>query len=150
MEYLHMQKPKPADATGVPVKVTAIDPSGKSIDIGTAVSDDGGSFGVTFTPTLEGKYQIKATFDGTDSYGSSYATTYLVVGAATPAPSATSPPTSPSSTPPPTTASPSPIITAAPTPPGEGIPTETLIIAAVAVVIIAAAAAAAVILRRRR
>jgi outer membrane protein assembly factor BamB len=149
MEYLHMYKSMPTDATGVPVTLTAVDPNGNTQDVGAVISDDGGSFGIVYTPTLEGKYQIKATFEGTNSYGGSYATTYMVVGAAqaTAAPTATptsTPTLAPTATPAPTV-SPSP----APSPPGTGLGTEYYI-AIAAVVIIIAIAAVAVILRRRK
>jgi hypothetical protein len=82
MEYLKMQQPMPTNAKGVPVALTAVDPSGITVTIGEVTSDIGGSYGISWTPTLEGRYQIMATFGGTDSYGSSYATTYLTVGPA--------------------------------------------------------------------
>ena len=44
MEYLYMQKPIPTDATGVSVKLTAVDPNGNTQDIGAAVSDTDGTF----------------------------------------------------------------------------------------------------------
>jgi len=149
MEYLYMQKPFPANATGVPVKLTAVGPNGESTEIGGTTTDVGGSYGIIWTPPAEGKYTIMTTFEGSDSYGSSYATTYLGVGpaAASPAPTATPTPT-PTITPAPTeasSASPSP----PPTPPGTGGPTETYI-AVAAILIIVVVAAAAVILRRRR
>ena len=36
-------------------------------------------FAATWTPPVEGIYQVTAFFGGTDSYGSSYATTHMVV-----------------------------------------------------------------------
>ncbi len=150
MEYLYEQKPMPTDATGVPVMITATYPDGHTEIIGTATSDIGGSYGLAWTPTVEGTYQIMATFEGTHSYGSSYATTYMVVGPAasavttsTPTPTQTIAPTStPSAT---VSASP----TVAPTP-GTGMSTETLLIAGAAVVIIIAVIAAALVLRKRK
>jgi hypothetical protein len=35
MDYLYMQQPAPASATGVEVKLSAIDPSGNPLNIGT-------------------------------------------------------------------------------------------------------------------
>lgn len=148
MEYVHMQKPIPVNATGVPVKLTAVGPDGRTTDIGTTTSDIGGSYGIMWTPTLEGKYYITATFAGSESYGSSFATTYLGVG---PAPSL-----APSATPSPTatpTAAPTltPAVTNSPSPapvPSQGFQTEIYITAAT-VAIIAFVIAAAVMLRRR-
>ncbi len=151
MEYLHMQKTIPGNATGVPVKLLAVSPDGQTIDLGTGTSDIGGSYGISWTPTKEGLYQIIATFEGTKAYASSYATTYMTVGSAvttpqTPTPAFTSTPSA-TQTPAPTAFSPSP--TVAPTP-GTGISTETLLIAGAAVVIIIAVIAAALVLRKRK
>ncbi|MFB3889529.1 MAG: PQQ-binding-like beta-propeller repeat protein [Candidatus Bathyarchaeia archaeon] len=159
MEYKLMQKPIPGNATGVPVMVTAIDPNGNFQNIGTVTSDMGGSFGIEWVPPVEGKYQITATFAGSDSYGSSFATTYLSVGPAapTPAPVTSTPtqitqptqaPATPAQTPtatPPPTASP----TQAPNP-EKGADTQIYVVAAAAAVIVVVAVVAVVILRRRR
>jgi outer membrane protein assembly factor BamB len=79
MEYLYMQKAKPTDVTGVTVKLTAIDPNGNYQDIGEVETDISGSFGISWVPPVPGDYYVLAEFEGTDSYGSSYATTYFVV-----------------------------------------------------------------------
>jgi hypothetical protein len=149
MEYLHMQKPIPGDGTGVTLKLSAIDPNGEPEDIGTVTSDMAGSFGKMWTPKLEGKYQVIATFEGTESYGSSFATTYLGVGPAqpTPAPVTPTPPTTPPVTPTLTpTLSPTP--TTAPSP--GGIPIEQIYMVATAAVIIAVVATVALILKKRK
>ena len=62
MEYLHQQKSMPVNAKGVEVMLTAVDPNGNSQTIGTVTSDIGGSYGISWTPTIQGKYQIMATF----------------------------------------------------------------------------------------
>ena len=77
MEYLFMQKTIPGDATGVPVSIDVVDPNGNFFHIGEATSDMSGCFGFTWTPEVPGLYQVMATFAGSESYGSSYATTYL-------------------------------------------------------------------------
>jgi hypothetical protein len=153
MQYLYQQKPMPADAIGVPVKLTATGPTGQTVDIGTTTSDIGGTFGFSWAPNEEGLYKITATFEGSNSYGGSYATTYLTVGSASAQP--TTQPTSsvaptqsgiPTQSPPITTAP------ASPTPavePDADNPTETLLIVGAAVVIIAVIGAAAVLLRKR-
>jgi hypothetical protein len=82
MEYMYMQKPMPTNAKGVTVKLTAIDPNGNFQDIGEAVSDIDGNFGISWIPPVEGEYNVMAEFEGSESYGSSYATTYFVVGQA--------------------------------------------------------------------
>jgi hypothetical protein len=158
MQYEYMQKPLPTDAKGVSVIITAIDPNGNFQDLGTAVTDTNGNYGIMWTPPVPGLYQIKATFEGTESYGGSTATTYIGVDAqkanpvVSPTPPPTVAPTSPltlAPTSPPLTvapASPSPSI--AP-PPTSIVPTTTYVSIG-AVVIIVVAAAAALILRRRK
>ena len=79
MEYLHMQKAIPADAKGVEVSLDALDPNGNFIHIGETTSDMSGSYGFSWVPEVPGTHQIMASFAGSESYGSSYATTYLVV-----------------------------------------------------------------------
>jgi hypothetical protein len=130
MGYLHQQKAKPTDAIGVPVKITVVDQNGQAKVIGTATSDIGGSFGIQWTPPAQGTYQIIAEFEGTKSYGDSYATTYVSVASSS---SAVVPTASPS------TAVENPASTS----------TETLLIAAAAAVIVIAVIVAALVLRKR-
>ncbi len=149
-EYLYMQKPQPTNATGVDVKLTAIDPNGNFQDICTAATDLNGNYGLTWTPPVQGVCHITATFAGSNSYWGSEQTTYLAVGAA-PSPQPTSTPTqtvAPTTTAPPTQTpvSPSPSIAPQPT---SGIPTTTYI-AIVAAVVIIAVIAASLVLRRRK
>jgi hypothetical protein len=148
MEYMYMQQPKPTNATGVPIKLTIYDPNGNSHDVATT-SDAMGTYGAAWTPPIEGLYQIIATFQGSESYFDSTATTYFLVGAAAAAPSPTIAPATP--TPPVTTATPtqstSPSI--APSPPGAPIGAE-FYVAIAAVVIIVVIAAIALALRRRK
>jgi len=80
MEYQHMQKQRPIDVTGVPVKLVYQLPDGSWKDIDQVISDDHGNFGFKWTPEEEGTYLVKAFFLGSKSYGSSSATTYLTVG----------------------------------------------------------------------
>ncbi|MFB3888815.1 MAG: PQQ-binding-like beta-propeller repeat protein [Candidatus Bathyarchaeia archaeon] len=88
MEYVHMQKPIPGNARGVPVTLTAVGPDGGTINIGEVTSDMSGMFKKMWTPAAQGEYTIMATFAGSDSYGSSFGTTALGIGpaSATPAP----------------------------------------------------------------
>ena len=151
MEYLYMQKPIPANAKGVQVKISAVGPDGSAVDLGTTTSDAGGNFGFAWTPTQEGTYKITATFEGSGSYGSSFATTYVLVGPASAAPQTTTP--APSQTTAPTEAPTTAVPTASPSAgvePAAGITTETLLIAAAAIIIIAVIAAAATLLRKRK
>jgi outer membrane protein assembly factor BamB len=157
MEYLHMQKPIPEDATGVTVWITAIDPNKNFQNLGTATCDNAGNFALPWTPPVEGTYRIKAAFKGTQSYGESYATTYITVGPKAAAPAVTSTPTiaqptaapSSSASPIPIQTSVAPSPTQAVNPPKSAEPTATYV-AVGAVVIIAIVAAAALALRKRK
>jgi hypothetical protein len=88
MQFLHMQQPVDGywhneSITGVPVMLTAIASDGTVTDLGTATTNGYyGTFSVTWTPPSEGKYEIVASFNGDDSYGSSYASTAVAVGPA--------------------------------------------------------------------
>ena len=79
MGYIYMQKPVPADAKGVEVSLDVIDSNGNYRNIGTATTDMSGTFGLMWTPDIPGQYTVMATFAGSESYGSSYAQTYLGV-----------------------------------------------------------------------
>ena len=129
MEYIYMQKPMPTDATGVAVKLTAMDSNGNSIPIGTVTSDLTGNFAAMWTPPAEGIYKITACFEGSGSYWPSTAETNIGVSSAP----AASPTTSPSVAPGP-----------------EAAPGTDIYIIAAAAVIIVVVAAAAIILRRRK
>ncbi len=137
MSYLHMQMPigglyGNVTIQGVPVTLTAVDPNGNTIPIGTVTTDGTtGTFGYTWTaPTVTGNYKITATFAGDDSYSFSWATTYATVVAPT--------------------ATPTPIPTAAPV---TGLATASDltygIIAAVIAIIIAVAIATVLMLRKK-
>jgi hypothetical protein len=85
MEYVYMQKPRPANATGVPVTLDAIDPNGNFIHIGDATSDTSSLFSFAWCPPdVPGKYTVIATFAGSESYWPSYAETAMVVQEAPP------------------------------------------------------------------
>ncbi len=152
MQYKFENQGFPTNAKGVPVKLTAIDPNGNYQNIGTVTSDNAGNYGISWVPPVPGTYKITATFEGSESYGSSFGTTYLTVGPAaaspavvvTPAPTdiATPTPTTPAQTNAPT---PSPVVI----PPTSGIPATTYI-SIVAAVVVIVAAAAALILRKRK
>jgi hypothetical protein len=79
MEYLHMQHAIPMDVKGVPVSIDAIDPNGNAVHIADVTSDMSGTFGYIWTPSTTGLYKVTATFVGDESYGSSWAQTYVGV-----------------------------------------------------------------------
>ncbi|XES78441.1 MAG: PQQ-binding-like beta-propeller repeat protein [Candidatus Bathyarchaeia archaeon] len=154
MEYMFMQQPMPANAMGVEVKLETLDPNGNFYEIGTTTSDASGYYSYAFTPEVPGTYTIIATFEGSNSYYSSFAETAINVQEAPKAsPTAISPiPTAPSQTPSPSPTLPVQTSSSSPStavvPPTSALPTTTyLAIAAAAVVIVVAALA--LVLRRR-
>jgi hypothetical protein len=88
MEFVYMQQPCPTNATGVPITLSVLDANGNYRTIGTTVSDGSGFFSYQWTPDIEGKYTVVATFAGTESYYSSSAEAAFAVDAvaSTPAP----------------------------------------------------------------
>jgi hypothetical protein len=149
MEYLHMQKPIPANATGVPVKLTAIDQNSQVVDIATVTSDISGLFYYKWTPQLEGTYKIIATFEGTEAYWPSYGETAMGVDAA-PSPSPSAPPTSTPTTSPPPTATATPLASPSPPNPPAESPNTVLYVGIAAAVTVIALVAVALVLRRRK
>jgi outer membrane protein assembly factor BamB len=124
MEYVYMQKPRPANATGVEVTLDAVDPNSNFIHIGTVTSDSSGLFSYMWKPDIPGKFTVIATFAGSESYYASYSETAIGVDEAPPAP------------PTPTPAAPLP-------------PYEMYTIGAAIAIIIAVAIATILILRKR-
>jgi outer membrane protein assembly factor BamB len=90
MEYVYMQKPIPANATGVDVTLSVVDANNNCREIGTTTSDDSGTFAYTWTPDIPGSYTLYATFAGSQSYWGSSAETHFY---ASEAPQATPSPT---------------------------------------------------------
>ena len=75
MEYLYMQQPFPADATGVEVLIDVLDANGNYRNIGTATSDATGFYSFTWEPDIPGDFKVVATFAGSESYYGSVAET---------------------------------------------------------------------------
>ncbi len=88
MEYVYMQKPRPMDATGVPVAISVVDANGNYREIGTVTSDADGFYSLNWIPDIEGKYTVYASFAGSESYWPSHAVTAFNVD---PAPSTPTP-----------------------------------------------------------
>jgi len=89
MEYVHMQKERPADIVGVEVIVSVLDPNNNCYEVGRTTSDASGFFKLTFEPLVPGEYTVIASFEGSKSYYGSFAETALLVEeapAATPVP----------------------------------------------------------------
>ena len=69
-----------ATMTGVPVSLDTLDSNNNWKHIGDVTTDAySGTFGFTWEPEITGQYKVTATFMGDDSYGSSFATTYVNV-----------------------------------------------------------------------
>jgi hypothetical protein len=82
MEYLYKQHESPHDIGGVPVTIDAVDPNGNYINIANVYTDNHGLYSYLWEPENEGKYTIYVTFEGSDSYFSSYDVTTVGVGPA--------------------------------------------------------------------
>ena len=78
MAYVYKQFPMPT-ATGVDVTVDVVDSNGNFRNIGTATTDSTGFYNLAWTPDIYGQYTVISTFAGSESYGSSYAQTYMGV-----------------------------------------------------------------------
>jgi hypothetical protein len=79
MAYVYMQKPKPDNATGVPVSIDVIDSNGNYRNIGEVTSDSNGFYSLNWKPDVPGKYTVFATFAGSESYWPSDAVTAFAV-----------------------------------------------------------------------
>jgi outer membrane protein assembly factor BamB len=86
MEYVYMQKPKPTNATGVEVTINVLDSNGNLRPIGTATTDTSGMFSYQWTPDIQGKYTVFASFAGSESYWPSSSETSFAVDPAAPTP----------------------------------------------------------------
>jgi hypothetical protein len=89
MGYVYQQQAAPTDFTGVQVQLAVLDSNGNHYPIGTAFTNEYGTYSLTWTPTITGNFTIYATFAGTNGYWPSSAATYSYAGA----PAATSAPT---------------------------------------------------------
>ncbi len=83
MLYVYKNFERPENAVGVQVKIEAVTPNMEIIYLGTTTSDAYGNYGFSFNPEIEGTYTIIATFEGSEGYYGSTATTYLSSGAVT-------------------------------------------------------------------
>jgi len=90
MGYVYQQKPFPSNCTGVPVSIDVLDSNGNYRNIGTAISDASGFYSFEWIPDIPGKFNVIATFTGTNGYWPSFSETSFVVD---PAAEATPPPT---------------------------------------------------------
>ena len=92
MGYVYKQFVRPTNATGVDVMLSVIDANGNYREIGTATTDSSGEYSLQWTPDIEGKYTVIATFAGSGAYYASYDQTAIGVDAAAPTPAPTAEP----------------------------------------------------------
>jgi len=86
MEYVYQQQLLPLDTKGVTVTISVLDSNGNFREVGTTTTSDG-SYAFTWTPDIPGSFQVVASFEGSNSYYPSSATTYFYAAeAATPEP----------------------------------------------------------------
>lgn len=87
MEYLYQKQTQPYDTKGVQVVFTVVDANGNTRTIGSTTTNAMGTYGFTWTPDISGQYTIMASFQGSESYYKSSASTAFYAGeAATPQP----------------------------------------------------------------
>jgi hypothetical protein len=92
MLYVYKQFARPADAVGVEVVISVLDPNGNTYEVGRVTSDASGFYRCSFTPPVPGEYTIIATFAGSKAYYGSFAETAVNVESApaeTPGPTPT-------------------------------------------------------------
>ena len=82
MSYVYMQKGRPADATGVEVVLSVLDPNNNYYEVGRTTSDSTGMYKLSFVPLVPGDYTVIATFAGSKAYWGSYAESAITVGEA--------------------------------------------------------------------
>ena len=92
MLYVYKQFDRPANVEGVTVSLDVIDANGNYRNIGTTTADSNGFYSFNWTPDIEGKYTLFATFMGNKAYFASYAQTAFAVTEATPTTQPTQPP----------------------------------------------------------
>ena len=90
MLYVYKQFALPASATGVEVVLSVLDSNGNFYEIGRTNSSSDGYYSLAYTPTIPGKFQVFASFEGSNAYYGSHAETSFFVE---PAPEETAPPT---------------------------------------------------------
>jgi hypothetical protein len=87
MEHVYQDQPLPYNVTGVPITISVVDSNNNYREIGQTTSDATGKFGFNWTPDISGKFQVIASFAGSNSYYPASATTYFYAeDAATPVP----------------------------------------------------------------
>jgi hypothetical protein len=84
MLYVYKQFPRPTNVTGVDVTLNVVDSNGNFREIGNTTADSSGFFSYQWTPDIEGKYTVTASFAGSNAYYGSFAETAFAVDPAAP------------------------------------------------------------------
>ena len=92
MLYVYKQFDRPTNVDGVTVSLDVIDANGNYRNIGTTTADSNGFYSFNWTPDIEGKYTLFATFMGSNAYFASFAQTAFAVTEASPTTQPTQPP----------------------------------------------------------
>ena len=75
MLYVYKQFERPMNVTGVPIEISVVDANGNYRTIGTTTSDADGFYSIEWTPDIEGKFTLYASFLGSAAYYPSHAVT---------------------------------------------------------------------------
>jgi hypothetical protein len=90
MLYVYKQFARPANATGVDVSISVFDANNNYRTIGTTKTDANGFYSFNWHPDISGKFNVYASFAGSNAYYASFAETAFAVN---PAPEPTQAPT---------------------------------------------------------
>jgi len=88
MGYIYQQKPLPTNFTGVEVSINVVDANGNYRNIGTTTTSADGTYSLQCQPDIEGKYTVIASFEGSNGYWPSHASTAFAVDPTAPTPTA--------------------------------------------------------------
>jgi len=86
MGYVYQQQPEPTNFVGVQVTLSVTDSNNNHYVIGTATTDESGTYSLTWTPPIPGNFTVYANFLGTKGYWPSSAEAHIYAGS--PAPTA--------------------------------------------------------------
>ena len=81
MKYVYQQTIRPTDVTGVEVTLSVVDSNGNYREIGKTTSSSDGYYSFAWSPDITGKYQVYASFAGSEAYYPSHAEGAFVVDA---------------------------------------------------------------------
>ena len=79
MGYVYQGRPRPTDATGVPVTLSVLDSNNNYREIGTTTTNTDGFYTLNWKPDIEGPYTVYASFAGSNGYWPSHAVSSFAV-----------------------------------------------------------------------